>query len=142
MTIGLTPYLQFSGNAKEALEFYHAALGGELGMMTYAEGMGADAAGDAGGQIMHGSLYVDRGVHLMASDLPEGMDGNGFGTVSLSSSGDSTADAATLESWWEKLQDGGTVVLPLETAPWGDKFGQLIDKFGVAWMVNITATAS
>ena len=27
--------------------------------------------------------------------------------------------------------------MPLEAAPWGDKFGMLTDKFGVAWMVNI-----
>lgn len=141
MSIGLTPYLQFSGNAKEALEFYQSAFGGELGMMTYAEAMG-EAAGDTGSQIMHGSLYVDRGIHLMASDLPEGMDSNGLGNISLSSSGDNAADADTLESWWANLQDGATVAVPLETAPWGDKFGQLIDKFGVSWMVNITATAS
>ncbi|GAB3667133.1 VOC family protein [Zhihengliuella somnathii] len=140
MSIGLTPYLQFSGNAREALEFYQSAFGGELGMMTYAEAMG-ESAGGAGSQIMHGSLYVDRGIHLMASDLPEGMDSNGLGNISLSSSGDDAADAAALESWWANLQDGATVTVPLETAPWGDRFGQLIDKFGVSWMVNITATA-
>ena len=28
--------------------------------------------------------------------------------------------------------------MPLDQAPWGDDFGQLTDKFGVHWMVNIT----
>ncbi|GHD05622.1 VOC family protein [Zhihengliuella salsuginis] len=141
MTIGLTPYLQFNGQAKDALEFYHSVFGGELGMMTYAEGMG-EGAGDAGGNIMHGSLFLDRGIHLMASDLPDGMEGNGYGTISLSSSGDSESDASELEDWWEKLAGESTVSIPLETAPWGDRFGQLTDRFGVNWMFNITATAS
>ena len=38
MTIGLTPYLRFAGDAKEAMEFYHQVLGGELSMMTFREG--------------------------------------------------------------------------------------------------------
>ncbi|WP_309082415.1 VOC family protein [Zhihengliuella sp.] len=140
MTIGLTPYLQFPGTAREALDFYHAVLGGELDTSTYAEGMGEE--GETKDLIMHGSLYVDRGTHIMASDLPPGMEGNGFGTMALSSSGDSTEENGRLEQWWEGLSDGATVNLPLETAPWGDKFGQLTDRFGVSWMFNIAASAS
>ncbi|WP_102159697.1 VOC family protein [Zhihengliuella halotolerans] len=141
MTIGLTPYLQFPGQAKEALEFYHSVFGGELGMMTYAEGMG-EAAGDSGDKIMHGSLFLDRGIHVMASDLPDGMEGNGYGTISLSSSGDDESDSSQLEEWWEKLSAESAVTIPLETAPWGDKFGQLKDRFGVDWMFNVSAVAS
>ena len=28
--------------------------------------------------------------------------------------------------------------MPLEKAPWGDEFGQVKDKFGVNWLVNIS----
>lgn len=31
--------------------------------------------------------------------------------------------------------------MPLEVAPWGDSFGMCVDKFGVAWMVNIAGAA-
>ncbi len=56
------------------------------------------------------------------------------GGVSISLSGD---DDAELSGYWDKLLEGGSVTMPLEAAPWGDKFGMLTDRFGVAWMVNI-----
>jgi PhnB protein len=56
--------------------------------------------------------------------------------VNLSLSGD---DDATLTKYFEGLSAGGTVTQPLETAPWGDKFGMLTDKFGINWLVNVTA---
>jgi PhnB protein len=54
-------------------------------------------------------------------------------TISLSGNGDEG-----LRDYWDKLADGGTVTMPLEQAPWGDWFGQLTDRFGVDWMVNIS----
>ncbi|TJY69426.1 VOC family protein [Arthrobacter sp. CAU 1506] len=138
MALGMNPYLQFSGNAAEAVEFYHSVFGGELSKMTYAEGMG-DQNPQTSSNIMHSSLYVDRGFQLMASDAPAEMPTSGNGTISLSSNGDDPADDDKLRSYWEGLSNGATVNLPLERAPWGDYFGQLTDRFGVSWMVNITA---
>lgn len=133
MTIGLTPYLLFPGTARDALEFYHSVFAGEMEMMTYAEGMGAeDQSKDL---IMHGSLFLDRGIHLMASDVRPGSPGV-LGTVSLSNSAPDDAEHATLEQWWEKLSAGAEITEPLAQSPWGDSFGTLTDKFGVGWMVN------
>jgi PhnB protein len=56
------------------------------------------------------------------------------GAVSLS--GD---DEAELRGYWDKLSAGATIPQPLETAPWGATFGMLTDKFGVMWLVNISA---
>lgn len=133
MTIGLTPYLQFPGTARDALTFYHSVFGGEVGMMTYAEGMGAED--ETKDLIMHGSLFVERGLHLMAADAPEGMS-SVLGTVSLSNSEADDAEHATLVQWWEKLSEGAQITEPLAKSPWGDSFGMLTDKFGVPWMVN------
>lgn len=69
MSIGLTPYLRFAGDAKEAMEFYHQVLGGELSMLTFQEGMNDNNPAVAG-LIMHASIFVERGLHLMASDTP------------------------------------------------------------------------
>ena len=55
-------------------------------------------------------------------------------SITISLSGD---DEAELRGYWDKLSDGGEVAMPLEVAPWGDAFGQLVDKYGVSWMVNI-----
>src|SRR5829696_7993623 len=57
--------------------------------------------------------------------------------ITISLSGD---DDAELRGYWDKLAEGGTVTMPLEAAPWGDAFGQLTDRFGVSWMVNIAGS--
>ena len=51
-------------------------------------------------------------------------------------SGDNMAE---IKAYFEKLSTGGKVTQPLEMAPWGDTFGMVEDKFGVEWMMNITA---
>ena len=138
MSVALNPYLQFDGITREAVEFYHRILGGELSMMTFAEGMGETNPALAS-MIMHSSLYVERGIHIMASDVPPGMPLESNGTISLSSDDAAGGDAEMLTSWWERLSEDAEVTMPLEQAPWGDHFGQLRDKFGVTWMVNIPA---
>ncbi|WP_431842142.1 hypothetical protein [Calidifontibacter indicus] len=45
-----------------------------------------------------------------------------------------------LRGYWDKLSDGGQVTLPLEKQMWGDEFGTLTDKHGIAWMVNISGS--
>ncbi len=50
-------------------------------------------------------------------------------------------DDAELRGFWDGLAAGGTVVEPLSTAPWGDSFGMVKDKFGVLWLVNIAGTS-
>lgn len=138
MSVALNPYLQFDGNTREAVEFYHNIFGGELSMMTFGEGMG-ETNPDLASKIMHSSLYLDRGIHIMAADVPPGMPMDNNGTISLSSDDAAGGDARTLTSWWEQLSEDAEVTMPLEQAPWGDHFGQLRDKYGVTWMVNIPA---
>lgn len=138
MTIALNPYLQFDAVSREAMEFYHDVFGGELSMMTFAEGVG-ETNPDLASQIMHASLCVSRGLHLMAADVPPGMPMTSNGTISLSSDDAEGGDAENLTSWWEHLSQAAEVTMPLEQAPWGDRFGQLTDRFGVTWMVNVPA---
>jgi len=135
----LNPYLNFEGNAREALEFYQDVFGGELNVMAFGdmgmtehEGQPLDPNG-----VMHGQLTSDQGFTLMASDnapgTSEGQTPNGH----ISLSGD---EIALLHGYWDRLADGGTVDVPLEQAPWGDEFGQVKDRFGVNWLVNIAGS--
>lgn len=129
----LNPYVSFDGQAREAMEFYRGVFGGELTTTTYGEGGMAHGGADAD-RVMHAQLEAPSGMTLMASDSPPGMPYRAPVGVSISLSGD---DDAELSGYWEKLSDGGTVTVPLEAAPWGDKFGMVTDRFGVPWMVNI-----
>lgn len=132
MATRLNPYINFTNNAREAMEFYKGALGGDLTVNTFGEYGDKDAPGADG--IMHAQLETPSGFTLMASDLPPGMEHTPGTNMTVSLSGD---DADELRGYWEKLSDGADITMPLEKQMWGDEFGQLVDKYGVAWMVNI-----
>ncbi len=130
----LNPYLGFQGTAREAIVFYQSVFGGKLDMTTYKDGgMSQDPA--EAEKIMHAMLVADNGMTLMTSDVPSHMDYSAGTSVSISLSGD---DEAELTGYYKKLSDGGSISQPLTKAPWGDTFGMLTDKFGIAWMVNIS----
>ena len=131
MASRLNPYISFDGTAREALEFYKDVFGGELNLNTFAD-FGSEEGGD---KNMHGMLVADNGFALMAADNPPGQPYNPGNNISVSLSGD---DAEDLRGYWEKLSDGGTVAVPMDKQAWGDEFGMCIDRFGIAWMVNIS----
>ena len=124
------PYIAFSGQAREAMTFYQSVFGGELTISTYGdygvEGVPADA-------VMHSTL-AGEGFELMASDTPPGMPLTQGNQVSLSLAGD---DEARLRGWFEWLAAGGTVNVPLEKQVWGDLYGDVTDRYGLRWMVDI-----
>ncbi|WP_328946521.1 VOC family protein [Streptomyces sp. NBC_00250] len=134
MPTRLNPYLSFSGEAKQAMEFYKQVLGGSLALNTYGDS-GAGAPPGYADKIMHGMLETPSGFTLMGSDTPPGMEHTPGNNFAVSLSGD---DAAELRGYWEKLSDGSTVSVPLDKQMWGDVFGMCTDKFGITWMVNIT----
>ncbi|MEN3612390.1 VOC family protein [Plantactinospora sp. ZYX-F-223] len=132
MPTRLNPYLSFSGNAREAMEFYQRVFGGNLVLNTFGE-FGAE--GDQADQVMHAMLETDSGFTLMGSDVPPEMDFSPGNAITVSLSGD---DMDELRGYWTVLSEGGIVSVPLERQMWGDEFGACADRFGVPWMVNIS----
>jgi PhnB protein len=136
----LNPYISFRDNAREAMDFYQSVFGGELSRSTFAEGgMPGTSEADAD-KVMHSQLETPSGFTLMAADTPPGMPAPSEGSnITISLSG---AEDAELRGYWDKLAEGGRVDMPLDKAPWGDYFGQLTDKFGVGWLVNIAGAGN
>ena len=132
----LNPYLNFSGNTKEAMEFYQSVFGGTLNVNTFGEYGEQDA--ELADKVMHAQLESDNGFTLMASDPPPGMEVRSGNNMAISLSGD---DADSLRGYWDKLSADGNIQMPLEKQMWGDTFGMCADKFGVPWMVNITGSS-
>ncbi len=131
MVSRLNPYIGFTDNARQAMEFYQSVFGGTLVMNTFGE---YGTEGEDADKIMHGQLETDKGYTLMGADTIAGMERDSGSAITISLSGD---DGDELRGYWEKLAEGGSVSLPLEKQMWGDEFGQCTDKFGVNWMVNI-----
>jgi PhnB protein len=109
-------------------------------MQTFAEGGMAQDPADAD-KIMHAQLETESGFTLMGSDESSGQPSSPMSGVQVSLSGDAGTDAE-LSGYYDRLAESGTVVEPLETAPWGDKFGMVTDPYGVLWMVNIAGPES
>lgn len=136
MTTRLNPYLNFKGNAREAMTFYQSVFGGELTMSTFDDFQATQDPSDAA-KIMHGQLDTEGGLTLMGADTPTGMKYTEGDNFSVSLSGE---DEAELRGYWDKLSDSGTVTVPMEQSPWGDLFGMCKDRYGVDWLVNISGS--
>jgi PhnB protein len=135
MQTKLNPYLNFLSNARAAMEFYHSVFGGELKMSTFSD-YHASQSPSEDNLIMHSELTVAEYLQFMASDTPERMEFRPGSNMTMSLSGDNEEE---LTGWFRQLSDGGSVSMPLEKAIWGDTFGMCTDKFGICWLVNITA---
>jgi PhnB protein len=132
MSSRLNPYISFTDDARQAMEFYRDVFGGTLTLNTFGEAGMPDL--EVSDKIMHAMLETDSGYTLMAADTPPGMEHHPGMNVSISLSGD---DGEALRGYWQKLSEAGTVSVPMEKQPWGDEFGACVDKFGISWMVNI-----
>ena len=127
------PYLSFKGDCEAAFKFYEQSLGGKPGaLFRYAGSPMADQV-PAGWQdkVMHASLTLGDQV-LMGGDVAPGQyeEPKGF---SLSIQTKSTTEA---ESIFGELAKGGRVVMPLEKTFWAARFGMVVDRFGIPWLIN------
>ena|SRR5215475_5341154 len=129
----MNPYLSFKGECEAAFKFYEQCLGGQLDAIFRYDGtpLADHVPPDWSAKVMHGSLTVG-GQVLMGGDVaPDKYEvPKGF---SLSLQIKSTADA---ERIFNELAQGGKVVMPLEKTFWAERFGMLVDRFGIPWLIN------
>ena len=133
----MTTYLSFKGECEAAFKFYEQCLDGQLGaIFRYAGSPLADQVpADWQDKVMHGSFTFGDQV-LMGGDVaPDRYEQpKGF---SLSLQIQSAADA---ERIFHELANGGTVVMPLEKTFWAARFGMVVDRFGIPWLINCEAS--
>lgn len=128
----INPYLNFDGNARDAMTFYAKCLGAELQLKTYKD-VGMDAPG-AENRVVHATIVKGGPSNvIMASDTQPGQPFTMGDNVWLSVDCENPAEQDQL---FESLGEGGEVTMALDVMFWGDRFGMLKDKFGVGWMFN------
>ena len=132
LVMKLVPYLNFAGNAEEALNFYTDSLGCEVIMINRYGDSPMPSDEDYKQKLMHARLQFD-GNLLMMSDVFKGQPVSTDGNIQLSVE---VPDKDRLNEVFNKMARGGTVTMPLAEQFWGATFGMLKDKFGVNWMFN------
>lgn len=129
------PYLGFDGNCAEAMRFYERVLGGKITvMMTGAQSPMADQMSkEFADRVMNAQLLLPGGGLLYAGDAPPHVPYQGIKGVNITLNFDTVEEA---ESIFNALAEGGKVTMPYSPTFWAKKFGMLIDKFGVSWIIN------
>ena len=143
MCVTNTPHLNFSGDAREALEFYHSVFGGQMMIATYGQfGVPQDSPDGEPGtlgpvdadspdadRVAFGMVAAGNGFRLAAYDV-FGANGGGIASAAgadrpprrrpthnepffLLLNGDTLGEINML---WNKLADGATMIAPLAPA--------------------------
>jgi uncharacterized glyoxalase superfamily protein PhnB len=123
---GVVPYLSFDG-ADAVIAFYKKAFGAKEMARMY---------GQDGKRIMHCQLEINGGAMMLADNFVE------FGMPPVQRSTSYTMQLVVEDGdfWWRRAIDAGCVPrMPFGLAPWGDKYGQMMDPHGVVWAINSPA---
>ena len=129
----IVPYLNFNGNAAEALAFYSKALNGAVQFQqTFGESP-MPVGPEFKDKIMHATFKAGD-LTIMCSDTNDHMGPvSGGNNLSLSLN---FKDIESIDKTFNALSEGGKITMPLQDTFWGARFGMLTDKFGFNWMFN------
>lgn len=128
----LTPYLNFNGNCREALDFYAENLGAKvLNVMTGSQMPGPNRPpAEFADRIMHARFEL-AGAVIMASDgPPNGTEPMRSAYLTLSTDTDEQT-----EQLYNALSEHGQVFMKLEETFFATRFAMLRDRFGINWML-------
>jgi PhnB protein len=127
----LTPYLYFQGNCEEALNKYKEILNGEIELLERYDNPAMKVPDEFKGKILHAVLKLGDN-RIFASDVFPGESSNSP-NVALSLN---ISDLETSKDIFNRLSESGRVKVPYEKQFWGAWHGNLIDRFGIFWMIN------
>ena len=129
----VNPYLSFNGQCEAAFKLYEQVLGGQLEAIFRYAGTPLEhqVPTDWQDKVMHGSITVG-GQVLMGGDVaPDRYEAPTGFSLSIQ-----IKDATEAERIFRELSQGGRAVMPLEKTFWAERFGMLIDRFGIPWLIN------
>ena len=136
MTVSVVPHINLRGQARAALQFYQSVFGGETALITYRDAHAVRDPQDAD-HVMWGQVRATDGFQVMAYDVPTDTAWQPGENAYFICTGCTTAQEANER--WARLADGATVIQPLAPAQWAPLYGMLKDRFGVTWVINVSA---
>ena len=124
--------LVFNGECDAAFTLYRQFLGGTVARLTWGDSPMADQApAEWRDKILQATLTVG-GTAISGGDVLPGQYERPQG-FQLQLDLD---DAAAAERIFTQLADGGRVLVPLQQTFWAQRFGEVVDRFGIPWGIN------
>ena len=129
----LNTYLVFNGQAEEAFKFYAQCLNAQI-LATFKHAdtpAAAHVPANWQDKVMHIALKAGDSL-LMGSDAPP----DRFKAPQGFSVNIAVDDPTEAERIFAALSEGGTVGMPIQQTFWAVRFGMLVDRYGIPWMIN------
>jgi PhnB protein len=134
----INPWINFNGNAFEALTFYKSVFGGEFTKIIRFKDLASAefvVPEDEAEKIMLITLPIGVNNVLMANDVPTFM-----GTVNENENRSkiavSTETKEEADALFNGLSVGGEVEMAMDSSPWGTYFGMFRDQYGIEWVIE------
>lgn len=134
--MAVNAYINFNGNCREAVEYYAQVFETEKPqIITFGDAPPSPDftfPEEAKKLVMHTQLNISGGI-VMFSDAFPGMpfeQGNNISLVIISKDMDET------KTLFNRLKEGGTVVMDLQETFWSKLYGLVTDRFGIQWQLS------
>lgn len=134
----INPWINFNGNAEEALTFYRSVFGGEFTKIVRFKDLASDEfpiGEDDINKIMYVGLPIGKNNVLIANDVPAFL-GRVNENENRSKIYVATESREEADKIFSGLSAGGTVEGPIGDSPWDTYAGMFRDKFGIEWIVE------
>lgn len=127
----IVPFLWFDDQAEEAVNLYTSIFqGGKIGAIAR---YGENTPGPAG-------KVMTVAFELVGQEFVALNGGPVFQFSPAVSFFVSCQDEEQVEGLWKKLSEGGTVLMDLDQYPFSEKYGWLMDRYGVPWQLILSRT--
>ncbi len=135
----IQPYLFFSGDCEQAVNFYAQQLNGNIEILMRYKDMPAQEQQNGPPNtdpesIMHARLVIGDNVIMASDSCPQDSAKSSPQGYALSIRSENVEKG---RECFTRLAEGGTITMPFQPTFWAKGFGMLTDKFGVNWMVNV-----
>ena len=121
-TIQASPFVNFHGRAREAMEFYQKVLGGKLDFETGPGDRVRQARLDTGGTAIIGTDGHPKYAPTFGDNMAIALGGT---------------DRERIIRVFSGLAEGGRINGQLTAQPGGGEVGYLVDRFGINWIVTV-----
>ena len=129
----ITTFLMFSGQAEEAMNFYLTLFANSAVVAISRFGAGEEGPE---GTVRHATFSLNGQEFMCIDSYVE----HAFTFTPAVSLYVKCATEQEIDHLFDRLSEGGSVMMPLDAYPFSPKFAWVADRFGVSWQLTLAPT--